>query len=69
MAGYTPVMSADLTDMLTPTQASRLLGISTTYLMQLEAQGKIPAIRTPYGRLFDRTEVLALKERRQTAPA
>jgi len=42
-----------LTDSLTPSQAARRLEISKARVLQLNNDGRLPAIRTPLGRLFD----------------
>lgn len=37
---------------LTPAQAARRLGLSRERVVELNNQGRLPAIRTPLGRLF-----------------
>jgi excisionase family DNA binding protein len=44
-------------EQLTVGQAARTLGLSPERLRQLVRQGRIPAIATPYGRLFNRTDL------------
>lgn len=42
-----------MTDSLTPSQTARRLEISKARVLQLSNDGRLPAIRTPLGRLFD----------------
>lgn len=53
-----------MAELLGPSEAARLLGISRDRLLQLVAKGLINCQRTPLGRLFDREEVERLAERR-----
>jgi excisionase family DNA binding protein len=44
-------------EQLTVGQAARTLGLSPERLRQLVRLGRIPAVTTPYGRLFNRTDL------------
>ena len=56
-------------DWLTPTQAGRRLELSAERVRQLTADGRLPCIRTPLGRLLDPRDVerLAAERRRRRA--
>ena len=47
------------------TGASRILNLSVARVRQLALEGRIPAIETPIGRLFDRTELERLAAERR----
>jgi excisionase family DNA binding protein len=56
-------------DLLTPTQAARLLGVSKTRVIQLGEAGRLRYIRSPLGRLFDAEVVRDLVlERARNSP-
>jgi excisionase family DNA binding protein len=57
---------SDLERLLTPAQAARLVGVTPDRLRQLSDTGKLPATRTPLGRLFARADVERLRQQRQT---
>lgn len=48
-------------------EAARRLGVSTQYLGQLAAEGRIAFVATPIGRLFDPVEVERVRQERQSA--
>jgi len=54
---------------LSPTQAARVLGIGTDRVVQLANTGKLAAIKTPLGRLFESSDVerLALERTKSIA--
>jgi excisionase family DNA binding protein len=52
---------------LTTGQAARLLGVSPEWVRRLVARGRLDAIQTPYGLLFDPASVARERERRQQA--
>ena len=49
-----------------PVEAGRQLGVTAARVKQLEAQGKLRAVRTSHGRLFDPASVEALRRQRET---
>ena len=53
-------------DAMGPTEASRELGLSRARVIQLANMGRLRAIRTPLGRLFEREEVERLVRERAT---
>lgn len=53
---------------LTPSQAARKLNVSYKTVDRYGDTGLLTAIRTPYGRLFNRDEVDALALSRQVTP-
>lgn len=50
--------------MLTPSAAAKALGVSTTRIRALAADGRLPCLHTPYGRLFDPTQIEIYRARR-----
>jgi excisionase family DNA binding protein len=50
---------------LTPSQAARHLGLSKARVLQLSNDGRLPAVRTPLGRLFEFADVERLAEQRK----
>jgi hypothetical protein len=48
-----------------PVEAGRQLGVSAARVKQLEAQGRLRAVRTSHGRLFDPASLEALRLERQ----
>jgi|GEM_PF-1833225 excisionase family DNA binding protein len=52
-------------ELLTATEAARILGLSEARVRQLAAQGALSAHRCPHGRLFVRQEVEALARSRR----
>jgi len=56
-----------MTDSLTPSQAARRLEISKARILQLSKEGRLPAIRTPLGRLYDPDVVERFAQERQRA--
>jgi excisionase family DNA binding protein len=59
-----------MTDLLTPQDAAKLLGVSAQRVRQMEAQGRLSSIRTAGGwRLFQREDVLRLAVERAQARA
>ena len=53
--------------LLSISQASHILELSTERVRQLAASGELPSLETPLGRLFARTDVERLAERRRRA--
>lgn len=51
--------------MLTTAQAADILGVSAERVRQLVRTGELAAEMTPYGRLYARSDVEALRERRR----
>jgi excisionase family DNA binding protein len=58
-----------LTDALTTAQAARRLELSRERVIQLNREGKLPAVRTALGRLFDVDVVERFAHERQLARA
>lgn len=58
---------ADVEDLITPAQAGRLLGVTSERVRQLADGGRLPVVRSPLGRLFDRADVEALAKSRAQA--
>lgn len=56
---------SDDSDSLTVAQTARLLGLSPERVRQLEREGKLAAEWTPYGRIFQRSEVERFQAERQ----
>lgn len=54
---------------LMPSQAARVLAVSLRTVDRYADAGLLSAIRTPYGRLFDRGEVERLAQERMEAKA
>jgi excisionase family DNA binding protein len=46
-----------MTDALTPTQTAKRLDLSRSRIIQLNNEGRLRAVRTPLGRLFDLQDV------------
>ncbi len=56
------------TDLLSPGDAGRLLGVSTERVQQLDREGKLPALRDSAGRrLFRKADVLRFRSKRERA--
>ena len=51
------ILVEDLEGLMTPTQTAQRLRLSTVYLAKLDRLGRLPAIRTPLGRLYLPSEV------------
>jgi excisionase family DNA binding protein len=49
--------SPKMNDTMTPSQVARQLELSRSRVLQLNNEGRLPAIRTPLGRLF-KTDVV-----------
>jgi Helix-turn-helix domain len=49
---------------VSPSQAARILGLSSSRVVQLEREGRLVAFGTPIGRLFAKAEIQAFAERR-----
>jgi excisionase family DNA binding protein len=58
-----------MTNTLTPSQVARRLDLSRARVLQLNNDGKLPAIRTPLGRLFDADVVERFAHERELARA
>ena len=54
-------------DTVGPTGAGAILGLSASRVRQLIAEGQLPALRTPLGRLIRREDVENLKRTREQA--
>jgi hypothetical protein len=50
---------------LSVSQAGRVLGLSAERVRQLAALGRLTAVETPLGRLFDADEVEQLRQERE----
>jgi excisionase family DNA binding protein len=57
-------MVATVDRLLSTTQVARKLGLSDRRVTQLAADGKLPCVPTPIGRLFDPEDVAAFAARR-----
>jgi excisionase family DNA binding protein len=57
-------VTTELENMLTVSEAARLLGISNTRVRELEREGSLPCVRTPFGRLFERRVAEQMRELR-----
>jgi excisionase family DNA binding protein len=55
-------------DTLTPAQTARRLDLSRERVIQLSNEGRLPAIRTPLGRLFPVDAVERLAAERNVRP-
>jgi excisionase family DNA binding protein len=58
------LMATDLKDMLTVSQAARRLEVSSQLVRRWLADGRLPAVETPLGRLLPREVVDQLAEAR-----
>jgi excisionase family DNA binding protein len=54
----------ELSEMLTPAEAARILDVTPERVRQLSDGGHLAATRTRLGRLFARTDVEALRKQR-----
>ena len=60
------MITQSMTDgMLTPTQASIALRVSSARIRQMIDEGKLPALRTPLGRLIPADAVEILRQERE----
>ena len=60
-------LSPSLDSLLSPSQAARVLGVSSERVVQLANDGKLTAIRTALGRLFEPGDVEHLAREREAA--
>jgi excisionase family DNA binding protein len=58
-----------MTGFLTPTQASHILAVSKQRIHRLIAEGRLPCLMTPLGRLIEVREVERLKRERKKTKA
>lgn len=56
-------------DLMTVAEVAELFDLTTERIRQLAAEGKLPAIQTPYGALFKPTDVIKLWRERRPARA
>jgi excisionase family DNA binding protein len=62
-------MTNDLGELLTPSEAGRMLGLSRQRIVELNNDGRLPGHRTSLGRLFERGAVEKLKLERASRKA
>jgi len=58
-------MSTRLISGVTASEAARRLRISGEHLRRLAVAGRIDSVRTPYGRLYDESDVERLRAERE----
>lgn len=59
----------DLSELLAPAGAARLMGITPSRVRQLCDEGRLPVTRTQLGRLIRTSDVLALSDERRAKKA
>jgi excisionase family DNA binding protein len=63
-----PLVAEDADELLSTSQAARVLGVSVCWVRRLTDSEALPAIRTPLGRLLPAAAVRELAERRRGQP-
>ncbi len=63
------VTTADLSVLIAPVEAARILELSVQHVKRLADSGSLNAVRTDLGRLFDRDEVERFAAEREFAKA
>ena len=60
-------MTFDPGQMLRPSEAARVVGLSPQRIRQMADAGQLPCVRSPWGRLVPAEAAIALAEKRRQA--
>jgi hypothetical protein len=61
------VPTVEMEDWVSPAEAARLLGVTTSRVRQLSLAGQLPFEQTPLGRIYPRTEIERVAEAKRGA--